>query len=433
LNQVAYQPFGPLKSWSWGNGTAMTRTYDTDGQLTQVASAGTSSYTFFLDGQISSRSDDFTVSLPSTAGTATFAISTSSNRLQNATGLINRAYGYDAAGNTTTDTARTFTYNDAGRMKTSTGTSGTTTYTYNGLGERVKKASSASTTYFAYDEAGHLLGEYDAAGDLIQETAWLGDIPVAVLKPNGGGGISVFYVHTDHLNTPRRITRPSDNAIVWRWDADPFGATPANDDPDGDTVTFAYNLRFPGQYFDAETGLHYNYFRDYDAVTGRYIQSDPIGLSGGLGTYTYAGGNPISRFDPSGEAAIALEVPVVLGALIVAGCALYEPCSTSAQNAVQAWLDAEGAGPWAAQAKGWIDNPEARADWEEYKARYDAPPPPDMDPCQRLRWKLEREKRLLQDRQTWDAKWLPGRHADANAQSMRAIKRLERLIEACGC
>ena len=66
----------------------------------------------------------------------------------------------------------------------------------------------------AYDEAEHLLGEYDADGDLIQETVWLGDTPVAVLKPHGGSGISVFYVHTDHLNTPRRITRPSDNAIV---------------------------------------------------------------------------------------------------------------------------------------------------------------------------------------------------------------------------
>ena len=121
-----------------------------------------------------------------------------------------------------------------------------TTYSYNGLGERVKKASSASTSYFAYDEAGHLLGEYDAAGDLIQETVWFGDIPVAVLKPNGGSGISVFYIHTDHLNTPRRITRPSDNAILWRWDSDPFGATAADDDPDDDTITFAYHLRFPG-------------------------------------------------------------------------------------------------------------------------------------------------------------------------------------------
>jgi YD repeat-containing protein len=124
-------------------------------------------------------------------------------------------------------------------MKTSTAAGVTTTYSYNGLGERVKKANASSTVYFAYDEAGHLLGEYDAEGDLIEETVWLGDVPVAVLKPNGGSGISVFYIHTDHLNTPRRITRPNDNSIVWRWDSGPFGATAANEDPDGDTVVSA--------------------------------------------------------------------------------------------------------------------------------------------------------------------------------------------------
>lgn len=83
-----------------------------------------------------------------------------------------------------------------------------------------------------------------------------------MLKPAVGGGIDIFYIHTDHLNTPRRITRPSDDVIVWRWDSDPFGATAANEDPDGDTIVFAYHHRFPGQYFDAETGLHYNYYRD---------------------------------------------------------------------------------------------------------------------------------------------------------------------------
>ena len=95
------------------------------------------------------------------------------------------------------------------------------------LGQRVKKVTGGNTTYFVYDEAGHLVGEYDGAGALIQETVWLGDIPVATLRPNGGS-VAVYYVHTDHLNTPRRISRPSDNVIVWRWDSDPFGTTAAS-------------------------------------------------------------------------------------------------------------------------------------------------------------------------------------------------------------
>jgi RHS repeat-associated protein len=300
LSQVLYQPFGPIKGWTWGNNTTTTRIYDTDGQLTQVSSAGTSVYTFFDDGLIASRTDDFVASIPSSAGTTTFDVSSTSNRLENATGQFTRSYGYDAAGNMTSDGTRTFTYNDAGQMKTSTSAGVTTTYSYNGLGERVKKTNSASTTYFAYDEVGHLIGEYDAAGDLIQETVWLGDIPVATLKPNAGSGINVYYIHTDHLNTPRRITRPSDNAILWRWDSDPFGGTAANEDADNDTVLFVYQVRFPGQYFDTETGLHYNYFRDYDALTGRYVESDPIGLAGGSNTYAYANGNPIALIDPYG-------------------------------------------------------------------------------------------------------------------------------------
>ena len=65
-------------------------------------------------------------------------------------------------------------------------------------------------------------------------------------------------------------------------------------------TTFQYNLRFPGQIYDADTGLHYNYFRDYDAVTGRYVQSDPIGLGGGLNTYLYVNANPLRYTDPLG-------------------------------------------------------------------------------------------------------------------------------------
>jgi RHS repeat-associated protein len=177
----------------------------------------------------------------------------------------------------------------------------TASYAHNALGQRVRKAVGSSTTYFVYDEAGHLVGEYDGAGNLIQEIAWFEDTPVASLR-NVGGSVTAFYIHADHLNTPRKITRPSDNAILWRWDSDPFGTDAANEDPDGDTVLFAFNLRFPGQYHDAETGFSYNYFRDYSPAVGRYFQSDPIGLDGGINTYAYVDGNPANFWDRLGLA-----------------------------------------------------------------------------------------------------------------------------------
>ncbi|MEZ5514883.1 MAG: RHS repeat-associated core domain-containing protein [Steroidobacteraceae bacterium] len=162
-------------------------------------------------------------------------------------------------------------------------------------------------TKFAYDEAGHLIGEYSATGTLVQETIWLGDIPVATLRPKTGG-YDIFYVHTDHLNTPRRVTRPSDNKLRWRWDPTPFGEGAPNENPQALGV-FKYNLRFPGQYFDIETNLAYNYFRDYDSAIGRYVESDPIGLAGGVNTYAYVLGNPIGLTDPTGLQASDLRTP----------------------------------------------------------------------------------------------------------------------------
>jgi RHS repeat-associated protein len=121
---------------------------------------------------------------------------------------------------------------------------------------------------------------------------------IKVVSDNSAARIG--NIHTDHLGTPRLIEDQS-GKTVWRWDhLDPFGANPANEDPDGDGVKVVFNLRVPGQVFDKESGTHYNYFRDYDRSTGRYIQSDPIGLAGGINTYAYVGENPLSYADPTG-------------------------------------------------------------------------------------------------------------------------------------
>ena len=119
----------------------------------------------------------------------------------------------------------------------------------------------------------------------------------------------VNYIFADHLGTPRVITRNTDNQIIWRWDnADPFGLTPPNENPNA-LGAFKYNPRFPGQLYDAETGLYYNYHRNYNPGTGRYAQSDPIGLDGGINTYGYAGGNPVNN----GYSTLLFVNPITIG------------------------------------------------------------------------------------------------------------------------
>jgi RHS repeat-associated protein len=131
------------------------------------------------------------------------------------------------------------------------------------------------------------------------EYVYLGDIPIAVLKP--GTPTQIYYIFSDHLNTPRVVTNSANiSQIRWRWLSEPFGTAPAEDNPMGLGV-FTFNLRFPGQYYDAESALHNNYHRDYDPKLGRYVQSDPIGLQGGINTYAYVGSNPLTWIDPDGR------------------------------------------------------------------------------------------------------------------------------------
>ena len=136
-----------------------------------------------------------------------------------------------------------------------------------------------------------LYGEYDSSGNLIREYIYVNGAPVAQI--DAGSPESILYLHTDHLLTPRYAT-DSTGATVWSWDSGAFGA-------EAPTGSATVNLRFPGQYYDAETGLHYNWHRYYDPATGRYITSDPLGLAAGLNTYGYAGQNPLLFIDPDGQ------------------------------------------------------------------------------------------------------------------------------------
>ena len=109
------------------------------------------------------------------------------------------------------------------------------------------------------------------------------------------------YLHVDHLATPRRVT-DRDQVVVWSWDSTPFGRGLPDEDPDGDGRTFTLNLRFAGQYHDAESGLSYHHFRSYDPAIGRFLEADPVGFEGGINPFAYAESQPLALTDPLGLA-----------------------------------------------------------------------------------------------------------------------------------
>lgn len=215
---------------------------------------------------------------------------------------------YDNAGNTVNgigSSARTYGYDERNRLSglSQPGAGQLAEYRYNGRGERVAKLLPVASANrdFVYDASGRLLGEYSSTG-VVDEIVWLDDRPIAVIAN------ALYYIEADHLGTPRAVIDPVRNVPVWRWDsvgpsaADSafFGDQVPNADADGDTIVFEFNLRFPGQYFDAEDGMNYNYFRDYDPSTGRYVESDPIGLDGGISTFSYTENNAMTASDPYG-------------------------------------------------------------------------------------------------------------------------------------
>ena len=134
------------------------------------------------------------------------------------------------------------------------------------------------------------IGDLDQDGDVDADDLVLFR---AELGQTCSAGRVIYYYHNDHLGTPQKMT-DSSGTVVWTADYLPFGTV-------GVTVnTIENNLRFTGQYFDAESGLHYNYHRYFDPETGRYLTPDPIGLDGGINLYVYAQNNPINMIDPFG-------------------------------------------------------------------------------------------------------------------------------------
>jgi len=304
VSSPSYKPFGPLSGLTFGNGVVLSSTYDQDYQLTGIAAAngGTAIQSltngFDPSGNITSITDNLT------SARSQMVTYDNLNRIKTAGGIYGaQTYAYDGVGNRSSlavgSTTSNYTYastanqiteitNSATPPSTATGS-----YLYNAFRQRVQKVAGGSTTQFVYDQEGHLIAEANSSGTVQKEYIWLDDMPVAMVDATGTSPV-LYFIHTDQLGSPQKITDGS-VGVVWDGVFDPFG-NPAS----GASLALT-NLRFSGQYADGEAALNQNWNRDYDPVTGRYIQSDPIGLDGGWNTYAYVGGNPFHDVDPTGE------------------------------------------------------------------------------------------------------------------------------------
>ena len=183
-----------------------------------------------------------------------------------------------------------FSYDRANRLGAITDPGLDASYTIAATGMRAAKTVNGNTTRFVYGLDGQLLHEHDLHSSRKDQHLYLHGRPIALIRNN-----AVYWAHTDHLGRPEVLAN-STGTIVWRAIPQAFTRSVITDTIGG------HNVGFPGQYHDEETGFAYNIHRDYDPVTGRYLQSDPIGLNGGTNTYAYVGGNPVGQVDPLGLA-----------------------------------------------------------------------------------------------------------------------------------
>jgi len=325
-SNIGYLPFGGMTNLTYGNALTRTIGYDNQYRIATIQAGSLQSLGYDHDGNgnvtsmvnnlDNTKSKSYTydslnrletgtgpwgsitwtydpvgnrLTQVDTSGTSNYNYQTGSNRLSSITGPNLASFGYDENGNTVTENGKAYSYNQNQRLiRAAAGQVGD--YVYNALGQRVKKTVGGVTTHFIFDQGGQLIYETASDGSWA-DYVYLNGEPLAKIDAEG-----VSYIHTDHLGTPVMMS-DSSGAKVWEIEARPFG--------DGAAVTGdgSLNLRFPGQYYDAESGLNYNYFRDYHPGIGRYVEADPIGIQKSLNhLYNYVQNNPANKKDPSGLA-----------------------------------------------------------------------------------------------------------------------------------
>ncbi len=178
------------------------------------------------------------------------------------------------------------------------------------------------TVHYVHDAAGNIIAETDGTGATVREYIWIPGVgyagvalPIAVVDGVNTATPATYYVHTDHVSRPIKMT-DANKASVWDATWLPFGGAHSI------TGSAASEQRFPGQWFQIEAGLHYNWHRHYDASLGRYTQPDPLGFVDGPSVYAYARNNPQMYVDPRGLDAVLSRFPGI-GALCTLG--LVEP------------------------------------------------------------------------------------------------------------
>jgi RHS repeat-associated protein len=350
-SNMSYQPFGPLNQLTYGNGIQLSKTYNTAYQPSNITVTGIQNDDYLHDvigniSQIQSNQGvtdnldlsydalDRLITANNTAEQHSYVYDGIANRLshtQNSqvdnysylndtllstiNGSSTTTLQYDNAGNLLQKGTMLLTYNQAGQLQAANISSNNTQYSYNHLRQRVVKTlPDSSEIFYQYLPDGRLLTETNASGSVYKHYIWLEQQLLAVVdKTSGSSTAQLLYAHNDHLNTVTSLSNTNGDT-VWKAKYTPFGLGTINEDVDNNGINIQFNLRFAGQYYDQESGLHYNYHRYYDPETGRYITSDPIGLAGGINTYGYVGGNPVSRFDPYGlDAKITVWQPVGWG------------------------------------------------------------------------------------------------------------------------